>query len=240
MVEPWIAIDDRQESVYYADLKLLKHRPNESPEIMGRPVQSEDAVEAFKREICDAALGIVSDQGVDALTFRTLASMLGCSHTRVHGYFRDKSDVLEGVRQVAFEQFAESLDAITEPVGPPEERIRACGKAYFEFAHENRDVFYLMFNSFDPDRRPRNTSEEKAWVYIRQAIDELFCDGAAPGEAEMLAHVFWASIHGITMLSLSGNVAADVCTEDLLLRAHESLIRGVEIQPKTPPSNPQG
>lgn len=216
--------------MYYADPKPFEHKTNESLKIMGRPVQSEDAVEAFKRQVCNAALGIVSEQGVEALSFRTLASALGCSHTRVHGYFRDKGDVLEGVRQVAFEQFAESLDAITEPVRSPEERIRVCGKAYFEFAHENRDVFYLMFNSFDPDRRPRNTSEEKAWLYIRQAIDELFCDGTAPGEAEMLAHVFWASIHGITMLSLSGNVAADICTEDLLLRAHESLIRGVEIQ----------
>lgn len=64
------------------------------------------------------AFDLVADKGVEALTFREIAAAAGCSTSIVSHYFRNKSELLFSVYQVANQLATERLRATLEAGAP--------------------------------------------------------------------------------------------------------------------------
>lgn len=64
--------------------------------------------------VLSVAFDLVADRGIDALTFREIATATACSTSIVSHYFRNKNELLFGVYQLANERARERLEAAFE------------------------------------------------------------------------------------------------------------------------------
>ena len=192
----------------------------------GRPSYSAEDIEAFKHEVCRAALRIVSVEGQSALSFRGLAKVLGCSHTRVHGYYPNKQALIEALRDFAFGEFAEALESSTVEIENPRDRLLQAGQTYFKFAHEDREAFQVLFSTIVPVKRFTTDNEQRAWNAIQQPIAAAIDAGYLVGDPDTLTHVFWSAIHGITNLSMTGNIKYGTNIDEILNLIFSGLRRG--------------
>lgn len=192
----------------------------------GRPANPSEQVDEFKQEVCKAALRLISRHGVEGLSFRTLARELGSSHTRVHGYFENKQAIIRAVRDYAFGEFARALEETGDVEADPMECVRLRGAAYYRFARERPQAFHVLFSGLEPDRTLQTDNQHRAWNAIREPVRRAIERGLLTGDPDVLAHVFWAAIHGVTMLSLSGNVKEEVEVGDVLEATYTGLRAG--------------
>lgn len=192
----------------------------------GRPANPPEEVDEFKQRVCKVALRLISKHGVEGLSFRTLARELGSSHTRVHGYFDNKEAVIRAVRDYAFGEFARALEATGDEEADPMECVRLRGAAYYRFARERPQAFHVLFSGLEPDRTMQTDNQHRAWNAIRGPVQRAIERDLLTGDPDVLAHVFWAAIHGVTMLSISGNLKQEVDVGDVLDATYTGLRAG--------------
>ncbi|QUD89455.1 TetR/AcrR family transcriptional regulator [Phenylobacterium montanum] len=138
---------------------------------------------------------------------RTLAAEAGCSPMTPYRYFKDKDEILAAVRALAFDRFSDALEAAANGSGDSRARSTAVGEAYVRFALENREAYRLMFamsvsgdERFPDLARARARSNGNMTAYVQAMIDE----GALKGDAGAIGQMFWAAIHGVVMLDMTG------------------------------------
>ena len=175
---------------------------------MGRRKLTPEETEAFRSRILDAALELFATQGFEAVSLRSIAAAVGCSPMTPYRYFRDKGDIFDAVRCLAFDRFATDQEAIAARVPDPMKRIIELGRAYSRFADQHPNDFRLMFE-FD---QPREMSPElaeagrRSFATLREATADAVDAGGLSGNVDTLAHLYWTSLHGIVTLDLAGKL----------------------------------
>ena len=213
---------------------------------------SQSRREKQKQELRAAILRAASEEflevGYEGFSLRHIAERVGYTPTTIYLYFRDKDELLlETVREGFAEFDAAIQNASQDP--DPRERLRALGRAYFEFGLQNGALYRLMFmqradflmppllGSGTPDEKlaaatlDPNASHHR--VVAQGLLVEAVRDGIASGtfaDGNVLekADSLWAGVHGLTSLALSPLMSPDhargVANELLDL-----LIRGLEL-----------
>jgi AcrR family transcriptional regulator len=170
---------------------------------------SPSEISDFRDKLCDAGLQIFADKGVEGLTMREVASRLGVSPMTPYRYFKDKDAILAAVRARAFTQFAEAMERAARKGGTPVERSNAAGDAYVRFALKHREAYRLMFDvpqkEDAADYPALAQATARAHATMSHHIKELIDAGIFEGDPELIGFVFWAAIHGLVTLELSGN-----------------------------------
>ena len=166
-------------------------------------------IEDFRDKLCDAALEIFAEKGVEGLTLREVAARLGVSPMTPYRYFKDKDDILAAVRARAFNDFAGALENAVKRGQNAIDNSRAAGDAYVDFAFHNANAYWLMFQVRQQDREAKDPNlqlaVERARATMTYHVERLIEAGILEGDAELIGYVFWAALHGLVMLELSGN-----------------------------------
>jgi len=198
---------------------------------MGRPVLSEEEVQAFRRRARDAAMTLFDELGYEQFSLRALARELGCSHATPYRYFDGKEGLFADVRAEGFRRFAAFLTARLEASTDPRRRLRLLAQAYFDFAQQQPAAFRIIFELGQPtpeDYPAVNEAAGAAWGVLVGVVKEAMAAGILVGGSPSdLAHVMWAGIHGVATLELahkltmgkSGAALVDAMT-DALIAAH--------------------
>ena len=198
---------------------------------MPRPALSRAEIASFREELCAVAERLFAEHGYGGVTLRALAAELGVSPMTPYRYFRDKDDIFAAVRTAGVRRFADAQERAVAAAIDPEKRLRALARAYFEFARSAPHAYRIMFE-MNPlgrgEQYPTLHAEQlRAWAPLRDAVAQAVRAGVLRGDAEHLAHVFWAGLHGIVSLDLAGTYA--VLGEDaeaLLAVMEHSLVEG--------------
>ena len=178
-----------------------------------------DEIERQRDAVCDAASRLFVRHGYDAVTMRAIAGEMGRSHTAVYRYFASKEEIFRRVRASAFRRFGGFLARASRSETDPEARLRKLLRAYVEFALRDPDAYRLMF---ELDQAPKDEAPELAaamdWAFslAREAARAAVEAGVASGDVETLAHVLWASMHGIVSLHLANHLIFDRRLDDLV------------------------
>ena len=96
-----------------------------------------------KEEITKAALGVVSEKGVQALTAKELGAALGTSTTPIFTVFNSMQEVQDEVRLAAMERFEEYAHK-SEYIKPVFKQV---GMQMIMFAKEEPNLYQLIFMS---------------------------------------------------------------------------------------------
>src|SRR5581483_786762 len=154
-------------------------------------------------------------------------------------YFKDKDDILAAVRASGFNRFSDALEAAYKSADDPDARSLAVGAAYFRFAFENPAAYRLMFDLAQPTEadypdlvRASERSKQTIHAYVQGLVDA----GRLAGDVAMIAHVFWAAIHGIVVLHLAGKLSGPITVERLGVETLRALTKAYSPDPGAKPA----
>src|SRR5262249_39716608 len=135
------------------------------------------------------------------------------SRTALYRHFADKSALLAGVAREGFQRFTQDLLAAWDEAGRGWAGVAAMGRAYVRVALGHPAPYRVMFRGFprlpghDPDLHADATASFQALV---DALDTLQRAGElSAGDLQPLAHYVWATVHGIAMLAIDGQLGPD-------------------------------
>jgi AcrR family transcriptional regulator len=178
-----------------------------------RPALTRDAIVA-------AAVALVREEGVDALSMRSLATRMGVTAPAFYGHFSGRDDLLRACAQVGYDELETRFSA-TGPT-PPLELVWASSRSYVHFAIEEPELFGLMF-LFRPDAIEIDVDNEHrgASTVFDAMIANLDAAIAAgdlgPGDPLAYGLALWAAVHGVaTVARLAPGLDADRLLDDVL------------------------
>lgn len=183
-------------------------------------------VSDFRERLCAAAERLFAEQGPQGASMRQLAAELGVSPMTPYRYFKDKDDILAAVRANAFDRFSDALETAYASSDDPLQGTAAVGDAYFHFALSNAAAYRLMFDLDQPTEsnypdlvRASERSKLTMTAYVRGMVEAGFLEG----DIDLMAHVFWASVHGLVSLYLAGKLTGAVDVETLRTESFRAL-----------------
>ena len=194
---------------------------------MPRVALSAEEIESQRDAVCEAASRLFVRHGYDAVTMRAIAAEMRRSHTAVYRYFESKEQIFHRVRASAFRRFGEFLARASRTESDPRIRLRKLLLAYVEFAVRDSGSYRLMF---ELDQGPKDGTPELAaamdWAFslAREAARAAVEAGVARGDVDTLAHVLWASLHGVVSLHLANLLILGRTLDDLVEPLLEFLI----------------
>jgi AcrR family transcriptional regulator len=155
----------------------------------------------------------IREDGVDAVTLRAVGARLGVSRTALYRHFADKSALLAAVAREGFQTFRRELQDAWDQAGGQREGFDAMGRAYQRFAVANPAHYRVMFGRFnDLSERDSELQAEAtaAFDVLVNALVALQRDGLVrPEDPRALAQFIWATVHGVAMLSIDGQLGPD-------------------------------
>lgn len=166
----------------------------------------------FRNRVCQIAARQFAERGIERVSMRSLAEELGCSATALYSYFENKEGILAAARTDALNQLSERLEQAFAATDDPWQRSRVVGDAYIEFATSEPEAYRLIFALAQPDQShwpELAAAEERAAQNTWRYVEEMVGAGLLAGDPKVLAHVFWAGMHGLITLQMAGKLGPD-------------------------------
>lgn len=198
----------------------------------------------LRRALLDAALELLRQDGLEALTLRAVARAAGVSQTAPYRHFADRASLLAGVAEDGFRRLHARLvraaSAPTSPGSTERSGLQRLALEYLCFAVEHPAEYRLMFGDELAGRAPGalpatfTESRESVLALLRRGIERLQEMGLVrQGEPSAMALSAWALVHGLAMLTLDGHATrtGGLSPEALALTATDLMMMGMAAPP---------
>jgi AcrR family transcriptional regulator len=165
----------------------------------------------LRRALLAEAVRTIGAGGIATLTLREVGRRLGVSRTALYRHFTDKRALLAAVAREGFQQFRQDLVEAWEAAGRGSAGFNAMGMAYVRFAIANPSHYRVMFGGFRDlcDKDPELAADAAAAFQVLVDALATLRPTAAAVEIDRLAHYIWATVHGIAMLGIDGQLGPD-------------------------------
>ena len=187
----------------------------------------ENHQQKLRQGILDDVSNLLVQEGVNALTMRRIAEMVGCSTTVLYTMFGNKQGLVEELYLRGFEILRQFLAAVSYP-GDSNSYIYALCFAYRDFAIANPTYYSIMFLKVIPEYTPNEANlklGQDSLELLVQAIRDCITGKEIEDEAWEIARTIWATVHGQVGLELMGYLNySGVSPQQMLKRALQALI----------------
>lgn len=203
---------------------------------MPRAALSDLEVERFRARLAEVAMRRFAEHGYEGVTLRALAAELEVSPMTPYRYFADKDDIIEAVRDLAYERFADAGEASLSGIADPRERLLAYGRGLVGFALAEPHAYRHLFEMNQPNATPQIGSVHpagRAAAVLERTVSDAVEAGVLVGDPVTVGHLLWASLHGLIALHLAHKLVIGRTIEDLL----EPLLAGL-LRAHAPPHAP--
>jgi AcrR family transcriptional regulator len=160
-----------------------------------------------REAILEAALQIVTENGISALSIREIANKIDYSPSGLYEYFASKEEIVNALVNEGFDRLAARL--IRDIHGETAtERLLTSARAYLHFARQEPQIYLLMFTCTPLQAISyAELSGNLAYYQLLQVFQEGVQSGEFRPSAEVgpmdLAYTAWAFVHGLAMLQLT-------------------------------------
>lgn len=178
----------------------------------------------LRAELLAAALDLVTERGVDALTIRAVAARVGVSHAAPARWYPTKGHLLTAVATEAFNLLVARTEqarrqaasraaqgAATDHAGSgstadPAGVLLSCAQAYLDFAAAHPGHFAVMWREDllldDPALTAAGeASSAQLTAVVHQAAERGWARGR---DLDAVADLLWSSVHGMAVLRVTG------------------------------------
>lgn len=176
-----------------------------------------------------AATKMVRANGAEHLSLRAVAAEVGVSPSAAYHYYPDKDSLISGVGQALFETLADMQEAALSQfqgnsAKAARARFRALGRAYFDWAQSEPNLFRLMFGGYcsvDLADAQLMRQESRAWNLLCSCLNDLHKHGVIDPKIRPYGEILsWSTVHGATALIVEGHLPKD---------SFESVLDGLEL-----------
>jgi AcrR family transcriptional regulator len=170
----------------------------------------------------------VRERGVQALSLRELARVLGVSHGAPRRHFPDRQALLDALAEAGFERLGNELHAAVDGAGDDfQARLRATAAAYVRFATDDAALLELMFAGKHGEHSSAlDEAANRAFAVMLELIHQGQADGVLEaGPSERVGLVLFATIQGIAAL-VTGAMIDAAQLDELVSDAIAHFLRG--------------
>ena len=183
--------------------------------------------EAFRDRLCEAALDIFVEEGLEVLTMRRLAKELGVSAMTPYNYFENRQEIVQEILDRAYGKFATSQREAIDQWAEPMENLIKLGEAYLRFAIDHPLQYSVLF--LIQKQRPFQSMERRgeAFLPLFDTVTQLVEAGVLEGDPGLIAHLLWSGKHGLISLKIAGRLMTEVSPpmEEMLSEMSERILR---------------
>ncbi|WP_326563617.1 helix-turn-helix domain-containing protein [Micromonospora peucetia] len=172
------------------------------------PADGADGVPAERERVVLAARELAEAEGWAAATHRRLAERTGVDIEALYRRFPDPAALMSAVAVRGFADLAATLAAARAAASDDGCVWPAVVAAYLDFAYASPEVYDAMLahtSDLTLGRDPGPGAPGAAFAELRAALAPL----AAGRDADTLAEVGWALLHGTVMLTRGGRLRPD-------------------------------
>ncbi|MGF1482651.1 MAG: TetR/AcrR family transcriptional regulator [Cyanophyceae cyanobacterium] len=167
----------------------------------------------LRRATLDAAIQLITEQGVNQLTLRKIARRVGASPMASYRHFKNKAALLVTLAHEGFELlYTDMSQSLVQVPAEPLRRLQATGVAYVRFAFTHSTHFRLMFGPSISNRHDYLELERAERLSFELLVGGLQeCQRAKcirSTDARQLARILWSQVHGLAMLILDEQINA--------------------------------
>jgi len=185
-----------------------------------------------REQIIQAAIIIMSEQGLPGTTTKRIAEKVGISEPALYKYFPGKKEiVLESLEEVSRKPL-QILSVVGEDEDRVPERIMKLSAAFYEFVMDHPEESMLLFEAVTGSRDPdiRAALSGKFLDYTR-IISAMFEAGKGQGsvreDLDTTVAAWQILALGITLLFAALMGLGDVLTRDKALLAVEEVLQNI-------------
>jgi AcrR family transcriptional regulator len=192
---------------------------------------TEQEISSFREELCRVATQLFAERGYEGVTMRTLAKQVGCSPMTPYRYFKSKEEIFAVVRAAAFNRLSDACERATRESDNLLHTAAATSWAYLHFAMDEPHAYRIMFELSQPDDaayKELGDAVEMSRHFMHAPLQTLVDEGILAGDPVLLANVFWAGIHGVILLQLSGKLQDGVSIDDVFMAMLGTLSLGAK------------
>ncbi|MFJ6661083.1 TetR/AcrR family transcriptional regulator [Streptomyces sp. NPDC091377] len=178
----------------------------------------------LRAELLARAETVLAEDGVGALSLRSLARDLGVSHAAPARHFPDRQALLDALAVEGFERLGAELGEAASGDGGFEDRLTRAALVYVGFATRHPALLEVMYarKYRDPEDKVRVASQACAAILLG-----LFAGDDAPvTDPERFAVILLAALHGIAALAAADALPPAHQPDDLTTDTVQRLLRG--------------
>jgi len=174
----------------------------------------------LRRALLREAARAIRTDGPDGVTLRDVGRRLGVSRTALYRHFADKSALLAYVAREGFQTFSRELKVAWDAGGGGIAGFQAMGAAYVRFALANQAHYRIMFGRFkdlcSSDAALAADASASFQVLVDALVSLQRTKTIRAGNPEELGRYIWATMHGVAMLAIDGQLGSDRAAADSL------------------------
>jgi AcrR family transcriptional regulator len=165
----------------------------------------------LRRALLDAALSLVSEHGIAALTLREVARRVGVTHAAPYHHFATRDTLLDALAHEGFMALDVACARAASGVSEPTERLFAVGQTYVDYARAHPEQLQIMFRrqpgaAVDPEHQ---ATRLRAYGHLHDAVVACQAISAAPpGDPYQVALAAWSLVHGFAKLWVEGPISS--------------------------------
>lgn len=161
----------------------------------------------LRQSLIDAAIALISEEGVSDLSLRQVARRVGVSHNAPYRHFEDKEALLAAVAEQGFQSLRAAMESAQQAIPPDSaQRMEAIGIAYINFALAHPAYYRLMFGDYRCNFSKYSAlaeSSQQSFMMLVNTIREGQVAGIfRSADPVDMARVAWSLVHGQSMLAL--------------------------------------
>ncbi|MFF7449014.1 MULTISPECIES: WHG domain-containing protein [unclassified Streptomyces] len=153
----------------------------------------------LRARLVEVGVDLVAREGVQALTLREIARRAGVSHGAPRRHFPTHLELLSAIARRGFAELAQrAATAAGDGTASPRAQLTSLGRAYLEFALDNRGMYELMFRHDLLESGHLGLRDTSLPLFGR--LVELIAQARPDADARLVAGAWWANLHGIAQL----------------------------------------
>jgi AcrR family transcriptional regulator len=180
----------------------------------------------LRRTILDAAREAFAVQGYEAVSMRTLAAKIGCSHGALYLHFRDKEELFDALVAESFDELAAALRG-QKASGDPVRFVRKAARAYVDFGLRNPHAYEFAFVL----RRTGSSEQAKphaAYDLLRALVARCIeAKRFRAMDVDVASQALWTAMHGVTALLIARPAFPWADREALIKRVIDGAVGGL-------------
>jgi AcrR family transcriptional regulator len=152
-----------------------------------------------------AALELEPEHGPLGVSLRAVSRRVGVTHTAAYHHFASKEALFIAAADQGFVTMLAALDAEFDKSLDGFFTLVALGVSYVRFAIENPSLFRFMYGTSPATAAPLEERHLEVLGRFRRAADLAIADELVKrGQGERAAAQFWATVHGLASLVVTG------------------------------------
>lgn len=163
-----------------------------------------------RSEILQAAFELVTEEGISALSMRSIAHKLNCSVASPYAHFQNQEDIIKELIMLGEKNLTAALKEAKKTSDDVFQQLAAIARTYWSFATKYREQHRLMYNIGSGYRKVFKNIPTSYRVFL-ETIREGMRTGAIPYPRKMytsIARTMWAWMYGLIVLDMEDMMRA--------------------------------